>query len=80
MIVAWAAGAAVVGGVGYLGYRKLLEGGFIKYNEWDRRDRGTLRVGHRAPDLDLPLLDEGRVRLAELWRERPAVLVFGSCT
>jgi hypothetical protein len=80
VIVAWATAAAVVGGVGYLGYRKLLEGGWIKYNEWDRRDRGTLQVGHRAPDLELPLLDEGRVRLAELWRERPVVLVFGSCT
>jgi hypothetical protein len=42
--------------------------------------RGSLRVGQQAPDLELPLLDEGSVRLSELWRERPVFLVFGSCT
>jgi peroxiredoxin len=37
-------------------------------------------VGHAAPDLELPLLDAKTVRLSELWRARPVVLVFGSCT
>ena len=77
---AWTAGVAVMAGVGYLGYMKLVEGAWIKYNKWDRRERGSLRVGLPAPDLELPLLDEGSVRLSELWRERPVFLVFGSCT
>jgi len=59
---------------------KLVEGAWIKYNKWDRRERGSLRVGQQAPDLELPLLDKGPVRLSELWRERPVFLVFGSCT
>jgi hypothetical protein len=80
LALAWSAGALAVGGLGYLGYWKLLEGAWIKYNEWDRRDRGSLQVGHRAPDLELPLVEEGRVRFSELWRERPVVLIFGSCT
>ena len=65
---------------GFYGYMKLVEGAWIKYNQWDRRERGTLQVGHQAPDLELPLLDRGTVRLSDLWRERPVVLVFGSCT
>ena len=43
--VAWTASIAVVGGLGFFGYMKLVEGGFIKYNKWDRRVRGTLRGG-----------------------------------
>ena len=43
-------------------------------------ERGALRVGQPAPDVELPLLESGTVRLSELWRERPVFLVFGSCT
>jgi hypothetical protein len=78
--LAWTAGAAVAAGVGTFAYMKLVEGAWIPYNEWDRRERGSLRVGQQAPDLELPLLDQGTVRLSELWRERPVFLVFGSCT
>ena len=76
----WTAALASAGGLGALAYRKLVEGAWIQYNKWDHRERGTLRVGQPAPDLELPLLDQGSVRLSELWRERPVVLVFGSCT
>jgi len=81
LAVAWTLSLAVVGGLGYGVYIKLLEGAWIKLNKWDRRERGSLRVGQPAPDLELPLIDEGSaVRLSELWRERPVFLVFGSCT
>jgi len=76
----WTAALVALGGIGALGYRKLVEGAWIQYNKWDHRERGGLRVGQPAPDLELPLLDQGTVHLAELWRERPVVLVFGSCT
>jgi len=80
LALAWTAGVAAVAGLGFLGYMKLVEGAWIRYNKWDHRERGSLRVGQQAPDLELPLLDEGSVRLSELWRERPVFLVFGSCT
>ena len=79
-LAAWTAAAAGVAGLAFLAYMKLVEGAYIRYNEWDRRERGALRVGVAAPDLELPLLDAGTVRLSELWRERPVFLVFGSCT
>jgi hypothetical protein len=78
--VTWAGVAAGVAALGFLGYMKLVEKAYLRYNEWDRRERGELRVGRPAPDLELPRLDTGTVRLSELWRERPVVLVFGSCT
>jgi hypothetical protein len=78
--LAWTAGGLAILGLGFLGYMKLVEGAWIRYNKWDRRERGVLQVGQPAPDLELPLLDAGTVRLSELWRERPVVLVFGSCT
>jgi hypothetical protein len=80
LAVAWTAGSAVVGVLGFLGYMEMVKAGWIKYNKWDRREKGALQVGQPAPDLELPLVDEGTVRLSELWRERPVVLVFGSCT
>jgi hypothetical protein len=79
-VTAWTAVACAVCGLGFLGYMKLLEGAWIRYNQWDRRERGALRAGQPAPDLELPLLDQGSTRLSELWRERPVFLVFGSCT
>jgi hypothetical protein len=48
---------------------------------WDSARRGTLNVGDRAPDFTLPILHEDRtVTLAEEYRQRPVVLVFGSHT
>lgn len=79
-LVAWSGATLAVAGLGFLGYMKLVEGAYIPYNEWDRRERGALRAGEPAPDLELPLLDAGTVRLSELWRARPVFLVFGSCT
>ena len=70
---------AVVG-VGGLVYMKLVEEGFVRYNKWDRRVRGTLRVGDPAPDLELTRYDGSTLRLSSLWEKKPVVLVFGSCT
>lgn len=78
--LAWSGGVLAVAALAGLGYMKLVEGGWIRYNRWDRRERGALHVGDQAPDLELPLLDVGSVHLADLWRDRPVVLVFGSCT
>jgi NAD-dependent dihydropyrimidine dehydrogenase PreA subunit len=65
---------------GGLGYMKLVEKGFLRYNKWDRRVRGTLRIGDQAPDLELTTYDGSRLRLSALWAKKPVVLVFGSCT
>jgi hypothetical protein len=58
----------------------LLRLGIVRYNRYDRRERGRLRAGDPAPDLELGLVDGTPLRLSELWRERPVFLVFGSCT
>ena len=73
---------AVVGvGGGFFVYMKLVEHGFIRYNKWDRRVRGTLRAGDQAPDLELTSgTTARRLRLSSLWGKKPVVLVFGSCT
>jgi hypothetical protein len=62
------------------GYYLLVREGILRYNKYDRRERGTLRVGDAAPDLTLAGYDGSTVRLSELWRAKPVVLVFGSCT
>jgi hypothetical protein len=73
--------AIVVGAGGAaLGYRKLVEKGYVRYNKWDRRVRGTLRVGDQAPDVALTTYDGAPLHLSSLWSQRPVVLVFGSCT
>ena len=77
---AWTGGILAVGGLAFLAYLELLKAGWIRYNEYDRRESGSLQVGHQAPDVALPLLDGETVRLSEMWRERPVFLVFGSCT
>ncbi len=79
-IVVWA--AVVVAAVAALGftYLQLVEKGFIRYNKWDRRIRGNLRVGDPAPDLELTRYEGGQIRLSSVWQKKPAVLVFGSCT
>jgi hypothetical protein len=66
--------------VGSFGYMKLVEKGYLRYNKWDRRVRGTLRVGDLAPDLELTRYDGSRLRLSSLWADKPVVLIFGSCT
>lgn len=71
--------AAAVAALG-LAYKKLVEHGFVRYNKWDRRVRGTLRAGDPAPDLELTRYDGSAVRLSTLWKAKPVVLVFGSCT
>ena len=56
----------------------LLSVGQVRY---DQRQEGTLRVGHRAPDVSLVALDgKTRVPLAASIGEKPLVLVFGSYT
>jgi hypothetical protein len=79
-IAGWSLGVLAAVGLGLFGYMKLVEGAWVKYNKWDRRERGALRVGDQAPDLEVLGLERGTLRLSELWRERPVVLVFGSCT
>jgi cytochrome oxidase Cu insertion factor (SCO1/SenC/PrrC family) len=79
-MIAWLLAAAACAGGGFLVYMKLVEKGFIRYNKWDRRVRGTLRAGDIAPDLPLTRYDGAPVRLSELWESKPLVLVFGSCT
>jgi hypothetical protein len=78
----WIGSATVLAaaGLGFVGYMQLVRMGVLRYNKWDRRERGTLGVGDAAPDLELSLYDGGSVRLSELWRSEPVVLVFGSCT
>jgi hypothetical protein len=75
-----AATAGVLAAAGMGGYYLLVREGYVRYNKYDRRERGTLKVGDAAPDLALAAYDGSTVRLSELWRERPVLLVFGSCT
>ena len=70
----------VVLAAGGLTYYQLLKAGIVHYGRYDHRDRGSLRVGAPAPDLDLTMYDGSPVRLSRLWSERPVFLVFGSCT
>ena len=39
-----------------------------------------MRVGDAIPGLTLYTPDDQAIPIAELWREKPAVLVFGSFT
>ena len=75
------AAAALLFAGGFGVYYVLVREGILRYNKWDRRVRGTLKEGDAAPDLVLASYGSGgTVRLSELWRARPVVLVFGSCT
>ena len=48
---------------------------------WTRARAGTVEVGERAPDFSLTKLDKsGTVRLYELNRSQPVVMIFGSYT
>ena len=80
VLIAAAAGVGVVA-LGGLVYFELMKKGYIKYNEYDRRVEGRLRVGDVAPDLELAMYDGAPVRLSSLWGDgKPLFLVFGSCT
>jgi hypothetical protein len=72
--------AVVLAVSGHFAWLMLVREGILKYNQYDRRERGRLKVGSPAPDLVLSRYDGDRVRLSELWREKPVVLIFGSCT
>jgi hypothetical protein len=78
--VIWGVGAlAVIAALGFT-YMKLVEKGILRYNKYDRREKGTLQAGHQAPDLTLKMYDGSDVRLSTLWKTKPVVLIFGSCT
>jgi hypothetical protein len=77
LLVAVAIAAAAVGGGGYM---LAVRHGWIKYNKYDRREEGSIRVGDYAPNLALDGYDGATVRLGRLWADKPLVLVFGSCT
>ena len=71
-------GVAALGGFVYI---QLMKKGYIRYNEYDRRVEGKLRVGDAAPDLALTMYDGSPVRLSSLWGDgKPLFLAFGSCT
>jgi hypothetical protein len=78
--VAWALAVLAIIGIGGLAYMKLVEKGILRYNKYDRREKGTLLAGHQAPDLTLKMYDGSDVRLSTLWKAKPVMLIFGSCT
>ena len=51
--------------------------GMLRY---DTRRTGKLKLGDRAPDVELVGLDGARKKLSESIGARPLVLVFGSYT
>jgi len=50
--------------------------------EYAARERNAPKVGERAPDFDLPRLDDrqSRARLSDECGIRPVALIFGSYT
>ena len=66
---------------GHWARSEALKRGWILHNAYDLRSEGLLRVGDLAPDLPLVAAgDEAPVSISDLYRERPAVLIFGSYT
>jgi hypothetical protein len=80
LAVAGLAGVALLAAAGFAGYMELVKAGYVRYNRFDRRERGSLKEGGAAPDLELTRYDGSTVRLSQLWSQRPVMLVFGSCT
>jgi hypothetical protein len=80
----WLIGIAVLVAIVLLAggaYFYALKEAWIRYNEYDIRTEGTLRVGDLAPDLELQSADgSGPRKLSDLFQEKPLVLVFGSYT
>lgn len=78
----WIGGAVLIalGAAAFFGYRQLVQAGILRYNKWDRRERGSLEVGAAAPDLPLTMYDGSATSLSKLWQTKPVFLVFGSCT
>lgn len=67
---------AAGGVLAWVGPRNVI--GLLRY---DTRRDGDLKVGERAPPVELVALDgTTRVRLGEQLRGRPLVLIFGSFT
>lgn len=75
-----AAALLVLGGGGFFGYMQLVKGGYLRYNKYDRRERGSLQKGGPAVDVALTMYDGSPQRLSWLWERKPLFLVFGSCT
>ncbi len=69
-----------IGAAGYGAWMFAVRQAWVRYNKYDRREDGTIRVGDYAPNLALAGYDGTTVRLGSLWKEKPLVLVFGSCT
>jgi hypothetical protein len=76
----WTAVVVAIALAGGGAYMYAVREGWIRYNKYDRREKGSIKVGDPAPDLALVAYDGSPVRLAGLWAEKPLVLVFGSCT
>jgi hypothetical protein len=78
-IVLGLAGLAVLAGAAFvffvIGPRNAW--GMLRY---DTRVEGSLKVGDKAPDLELVTLEGQRVHLAERLGSKPTVLIFGSFT
>jgi hypothetical protein len=80
VLTAAAAGLGVIA-LGGLAYMYAVRKAWIRYNKYDRRLEGRLRVGDAAPDLDLLTYAGQPLRLSSLWGDgKPLFLVFGSCT
>ena len=80
LLAGLALGVGALGVGGFFGYMELVKAGVLKYNRWDRRERGSLLVGAQAPDLELVASGGQPARLSTFWTDRPLFLVFGSCT
>jgi hypothetical protein len=76
----WVLVIAAVGGAGFFTWYQLVKAGFLRYNKYDRREKGTLEAGHLAPDIPLEMYDGSSQKLSKLWEAKPVFLVFGSCT
>ena len=77
--------ALVIAGVSigafFVAKREATKRGYIKLGKYDIRSEGNLVVGDLAPDLELERLDgTGRIRLSQLYADKPLVLMFGSYT
>lgn len=52
----------------------------FKFASYGSGEQRRVKVGGEALDATLYTLDENKVRLSDLWKERPIVLEFGSVT